>query len=77
MMEVLRFIYYNRPASFLIENSGRLATYNNGTYINSIMVDLRRWDYHVHFKLVRTELWGIPQRRHRTYIVGIYTGDGV
>jgi DNA (cytosine-5)-methyltransferase 1 len=48
-----------------------LVNINNGNALKEILSLLRECDYKVHFKVLESVDFGIPQARERVYLVGI------
>ena len=59
-----------QPYSFLLENVKRLATHDDGRTFEVILGKLELLGYHVHYKVLNSLHFGIPQKRERIYIVG-------
>ncbi|VEJ21786.1 DNA cytosine methyltransferase [Neisseria animaloris] len=65
--EILRV---KRPRAFLLENVKRLTTHDSGRTFRIILETLKQLDYTVHFQVLNTLDFGLPQKRERIYIVG-------
>ena len=59
-----------KPRAFLLENVKRLKTHDNGKTFEIIKNKLLQLDYDIHYKVLNTLDFGLPQKRERTYIVG-------
>jgi len=59
-----------KPYGFLLENVKRLTTHDNGYTFQVIKTKLKKLGYHLHFKVLNSLDFGIPQKRERIYIVG-------
>lgn len=59
-----------RPYAFLLENVKRLTTHDGQRTFSVIKDKLRALGYHIHYKVLNTLDYGLPQRRERIYIVG-------
>lgn len=59
-----------RPRAFLLENVKRLTTHDNGRTFHVIQEKLQKLGYTLHFKVLNTLDYGLPQKRERIYIVG-------
>ncbi len=59
-----------KPYGFLLENVKRLTTHDNGQTFKVILKKLKNLGYTVHYKVLNTLDYGIPQKRERIYIVG-------
>ena len=59
-----------KPKAFLLENVKRLKTHDNGQTFAVIKKKLLSLNYNIHYKVLNTLNFGLPQKRERTYIVG-------
>ncbi len=59
-----------KPYGFLLENVKRLTTHDKGRTFKIILERLENLGYTVHYKVLNTLDFGIPQKRERIYIVG-------
>jgi DNA (cytosine-5)-methyltransferase 1 len=59
-----------KPRAFLLENVKRLTTHDGGNTFRVILETLQRLGYHVHYKVLNSMQYGVPQKRERIYIVG-------
>lgn len=59
-----------KPYGFLLENVSRLVTHDKGRTFKVIIDRLESLGYTVHYKVLNTIDFGIPQLRKRIYIVG-------
>ncbi len=59
-----------KPYAFFLENVKRLTTHDNGRTFNVIKEKLTSLGYHIHFEVLNSLNYGIPQKRERIYIVG-------
>jgi DNA (cytosine-5)-methyltransferase 1 len=59
-----------QPKAFLLENVKRLTTHDEGRTFKIILSSLRDLGYFVHYKVLNSLDYGIPQKRERIYIVG-------
>ncbi|WGK68828.1 DNA cytosine methyltransferase [Candidatus Haliotispira prima] len=65
-----RILEEKQPYGFLLENVSRLVTHNKGKTFKVIMDKLENLGYTVHYKVLNTIDYGLPQLRKRIYIVG-------
>lgn len=68
----IEMINFHKPKIFVAENVGGIASANEGNAFKKIINDLRNAGsgYEVCVHLYKSELYGIPQTRHRYIIVG-------
>lgn len=60
-----------KPAFFVAENVGGLASNKEGAAFKQILADMRGAGYRITPHLYKFEQYGVPQARHRIIIVGI------
>ncbi|MDE2771101.1 MAG: DNA (cytosine-5-)-methyltransferase [Bacteroidota bacterium] len=66
---VVRILEAKGPRYFIIENVPNLVRHNNGKTWDTIC-DQLRVDYNISFEKLSPHMFGIPQKRERTFIVG-------
>lgn len=74
--EAFKVIEHKRPKYFVLENVKGLISHNNGeTYavVREYLSSLE--DYTIHYKILNTMDYGVPQNRPRLYIIGIRDAD--
>lgn len=59
-----------KPYAFFLENVKRLTTHDHGRTFDVIKKKLTSLGYHIHYKVLNSLDYGIPQKRERIYIVG-------
>lgn len=68
----LETIRSTRPKVFILENVRGLTTLDQGRAFNTILTYLKKLkEYTIHWNILNTKDFGIPQSRSRLYIVGI------
>ena len=68
----IRVIEHKKPKIFILENVKTMVTLNDGSYFKDILKRLNNLDiYHIHYKVLNTKDFGIPQCRDRLFIIGI------
>jgi len=68
--DVLRIISAKRPAAFLLENVKGLVSHDKGKTFETIKKSLTKEGYELHFQILDSSDYGVPQVRKRIYIVG-------
>ena len=68
--DVLRIIKTKKPKMFLLENVKGLKSHNNGETMSIILSSLKELGYDVHWKVLDSHKFGVPQKRERWYCVG-------
>lgn len=58
------------PAAFLLENVKRLKSHDNGRTFEVIKEKLEKLGYTLHYEILNTLDYGLPQKRERIYIIG-------
>jgi len=67
-----KVIHNKLPKIFILENVKTLVTLRDGYYFNNILKSLNKNNnYHIHYKIINSKDYGIPQCRERLYIIGI------
>lgn len=68
--DVLRIIEEKRPKMFLLENVKGLKSHNNGETMDIIFSSLKGIGYDIHWTILNSHKFGVPQKRERWYCVG-------
>lgn len=68
--DVLRIIQHKAPKAFLLENVVGLLTHDKGNTFKVIVKSLKKEGYDLHYKVLDSSEYGVPQVRKRIYIVG-------
>lgn len=68
--DVLRIIKEKRPKMFLLENVKGLKSHQNGETMQTILSCLEEVGYYVHWTILDSHNFGVPQKRERWYCVG-------
>ena len=68
--DVARILKEKRPKAFLLENVKGLVSHDKGNAFKTILETLNELGYDVHYKILNTKDFNIPQNRERIYIVG-------
>jgi len=74
--EAYKVIEHKRPKYFVLENVKGLISHNDGetyTIVREHLASLE--DYTIHYKILNTMDYGVPQNRPRLYIIGIKDAD--
>jgi len=69
--EIIRIAKIKKPKYILLENVKGLTTKKFKDTFNKILNELDQIGYHVHWKVLNTKDFGIPQNRERVYFVCI------
>jgi DNA (cytosine-5)-methyltransferase 1 len=68
--EIERILSYHKPHGFLLENVKQLVSHDKGRTFKVILEHLDNLGYFVHWKVLNSLDFGIPQKRERILIVG-------
>lgn len=61
----------NKPKAIILENVRRLLTHDKGNTFNTIKKILEKdLGYHLHYKVLNSANYGVPQTRNRIFIIG-------
>jgi len=69
--ELLRIIKGKQPKFFLAENVKGISSLGKGQVLKMILADFSRIGYNVQSHLLNAADYGVPQHRHRVFIVGV------
>ncbi len=68
--EIIRILKEKQPKMFLLENVKGLKSHDNGKTLAIILDTLKSLGYNVHWNILNTKDYGIPQNRERIFFVG-------
>ena len=68
--DIARIIEHHEPKVLLLENVRNLLRHDDGNTMSTILKTLNDLGYDVHYKVLNTSNYGLPQNRQRIYIVG-------
>jgi DNA (cytosine-5)-methyltransferase 1 len=68
--DICRFLDVKKPRAFLLENVKGLVGHNKGETFKTILKHLNELQYNIHYKVLNSGDFGVPQTRQRIYIVG-------
>lgn len=68
--DVCRILAYHKPKMFFLENVKGLVSHNKGKTLRVILENLKELGYDVHWKVLSSLDFGVPQKRERWYCVG-------
>ena len=64
------YIKSQRPSMFLLENVSNIVKISKGQVFSGILNSLEELGYDMHYAVLNTQNFGLPQYRERVYIVG-------
>ncbi|MFC7347353.1 DNA cytosine methyltransferase [Chryseobacterium zhengzhouense] len=68
--DVLEIIEKHKPKMFFLENVKGLVSHDKGKTLNTILDSLKDLGYDIHWKVLSSLDFGVPQKRERWYCVG-------
>ncbi|HEL1818098.1 TPA: DNA (cytosine-5-)-methyltransferase [Streptococcus suis] len=68
--DIVRILKKKKPKMFLLENVKGLKSHDKGRTMSTILEQLRGLGYDVHWKILNSLDFGVPQSRERWYCVG-------
>ncbi len=68
--DILRILEAKKPKMFLLENVKGLKSHNKGKTLETIIDSLTKLGYQLHWKILKSTDFGLPQMRERWYCVG-------
>ncbi len=67
--DIARIVNYHKPKILFLENVKNFAKHDNGKTLKVVLETLRKMNYTVHYKVLNTSKFGLPQNRERIYII--------
>lgn len=71
LVEYLRMIRANKPNFFMYENVKNIVGKKFKTTFDMFVNELIEYGYNVHYKVLNSKDYGVPQNRERVYLIGI------
>jgi len=68
--DILRILKHHRPKMFLLENVKGLKSHDQGRTMTTVLNSLKGIDYDIHWTVLNSYDFGVPQYRERWYCVG-------
>ena len=68
---ILSILEAKRPKAFLLENVKGLKSHDNGRTLKTIIESLEKLGYKIHWTILDSLDFGVPQKRERWYCVGL------
>ncbi|MBC8770536.1 DNA (cytosine-5-)-methyltransferase [Arenibacter sp. BSSL-BM3] len=68
--DILRILEEKKPKMFLLENVKGLKSHNKGKTLETIIDSLTKLGYHLHWEILKSTDFGLPQKRERWYCIG-------
>jgi DNA (cytosine-5)-methyltransferase 1 len=73
--EMVKVLKEKQPRFFIGENVKGLLSANGGKAFPMIVKEFEKAGYHIHYRLLNSSEFGIPQKRERVFIVGFRDFD--
>jgi len=71
--EYIKLVSSLNPEIFIIENVKTILTTEKGWFINEIVKEIEKLNYHVSYKILNASDFGVPQHRQRAFIIASKT----
>ncbi len=68
--DIARIVDFHRPKVLLLENVKNFVRHNEGKTLQTVLKTLENLGYKIHYQILNTSNFGLPQNRERVYIVG-------
>lgn len=75
--EIVRILKDKKPKAFLLENVKGLVFHDKGKTLKVILNTLKELDYDVHYEVLNSKDFGVPQNRERIFFVGFRTKEAI
>ncbi len=69
-LEIARLLKEKQPKSFFLENVERFTSMNRGSVFTRVVQHFKNAGYHVFYKVLDSQNFGVPQMRKRIFLVG-------
>ncbi|MCF8297179.1 MAG: DNA cytosine methyltransferase [Saprospiraceae bacterium] len=73
--DIARIVNHHRPKVVFLENVKNFERHNNGNTLKTVISTLNKMNYTVHYKVLNTSNFGLPQNRERVYIIAFNNID--
>lgn len=70
LFDIARIVDFHRPKVLLLENVKNFVRHDEGKTLQTVLKTLENLGYKVHYQILNTSKFGLPQNRERVYIVG-------
>ncbi|MBV7440284.1 DNA cytosine methyltransferase [Weeksellaceae bacterium TAE3-ERU29] len=70
--EIARIVNFHKPKVLFLENVKNLLRHNKGNTLKTIIKSLESLNYNVHYEVLNSSHFGLPQNRERIYIVAFH-----
>ena len=70
IFHLIRILNETRPKGFILENVKGLVSHDKGNTIKTIIKEIESIGYDVHYRVLSSIEYGVPQMRQRVYFVG-------
>jgi DNA (cytosine-5)-methyltransferase 1 len=67
--DIARIVNYHHPKILFLENVKNFAKHDDGKTLEIVLNTLYKMNYSVHYKVLNTSRFGLPQNRERIYII--------
>jgi DNA (cytosine-5)-methyltransferase 1 len=71
--EIARIVSHHKPKVLLLENVKNLTKHDDSKTLKTIISSLEELEYSVHYKVLNSSHFGLPQNRERIYIVAFHS----
>lgn len=73
--DIARIVDYHKPKILFLENVKNFVKHDKGKTLETVVKTLEDMNYTIHYKVLNTSNFGLPQNRERVYIVGFNNND--
>ncbi len=70
--DIARIVKYHTPKILFLENVKNFINHDGGNTLSTVVEILEGLNYSIHFKVLNTSHFGLPQNRERVYIIGFH-----
>ena len=73
--DIARIVNHHKPKVLFLENVKNFAKHDNGNTLKVVIETLNKMNYTVHYKVLNTSNFGLPQNRERVYIIAFNNSE--
>jgi DNA (cytosine-5)-methyltransferase 1 len=70
--DIARIVAHHQPAVLLLENVKNFVRHDQGNTLKVVLKTLQELNYVVHYQVLNTRHFGLPQNRERVYLVALH-----
>lgn len=73
--DIARIVNHHKPKILFLENVKNFARHDDGKTLKVVLKTLQKMNYTIHYKVLNTSSFGLPQNRERIYIIAFNNNE--